>query len=128
MDNHWWGMVAINPWKNIVQSLYHEEDFDGRSTEWDFLQDSINGVILADGRPQGATKKYLEAQPLLWFLNFASAYRDMRIAGKLDKMPIESFGPLSYLLYGLRGPFGTMVPGCCKIDADISECLFLAAA
>lgn len=63
----------------------------------------ISGLVACDGLDRSISH---ESVMVIWFLNMASAYRDMHVEGLLDKFNYEHHTAATYWLLGCRGPFG----------------------
>ena len=105
-NSHWWGWAAINPWVQIAKVL--DEQFplvdQEQEAEYSNYSEYIHGLLACDG--YNTNKTFLDSWCFIWFLNLASAYRDMRLEGMLDNFDFMNHTSKSYWLLGARGPFG----------------------
>ena len=61
-NKHWWGIVAVNPWKAVIQSHVLPDTFDERE-QYDLFLSSMCGSIIVDGLEPAQVKirqKYKE--------------------------------------------------------------------
>ena len=97
---HWWGWAAIKPYRAIENALYrcHGDDLMERPD-----QDLVYGLLRSD------SGSFHDGIQFLWFLNLASAYRDMRLEGTLKQFDYKKFTKTDYWMLGSQGPFGRVV-------------------
>ena len=56
-NQHWWGMVAVNPWKAILQQTFDKDTFDDEK-QYNQVVLSMCGTIIVDGlESDGACKE-----------------------------------------------------------------------
>ena len=105
-DLHWWGWAAINPWVQLSRVLHDRILADDPKADSEFAAhlSHVNGLLCCDGMDGNKTLK--DAHCFIWFLNMASAYRDMMIENVLDRFDYMVHTPKTYWLLGFRGPFG----------------------
>lgn len=100
--SHWWGWVAINPWYQIAKLVESRQKGDNDlATDLDYC---VSGLLPCDGYDQHKT--YEDTSCFIWFLNLASAYRDMSVEGVLEQFDYKNHTPKSFWILGCRGPFG----------------------
>ena len=102
---HWSGWAAVNPWVQIARVLFERAKFKKNDaySEYAEYKKFANGLIACDRLNEKGTK---EARSVIWFLNLASAYRDMANENQLHRFSYLSHTPKSYWLLGCTGPFG----------------------
>ena len=71
---HWWGWLALNPWKQLLDA-YDELDAVETKKQLPKTEAYLHGLLCSS---PGYT--YDDAAPLIWLLNLAAAYRDMRLS------------------------------------------------
>ena len=54
-NKHWWGIVAVNPWKAVIQSNVDDHTFDGQE-EYELFLSSMCGSIIVDGMEPAQVK------------------------------------------------------------------------
>src|SRR5687768_10967209 len=108
-NSHWNGWAAVNPWVQLARVLYER----ARPSKIDKKEFSFcrgyykvtNGLISCDG----LGKKGIEdSKVIIWFLNLASAYRDMQTDKTLHELNYRNHTARSYWMLGCSGPFGKL--------------------
>src|SRR5207237_10763849 len=100
------GWTAVNPWVQIARILYERavaEDEDVPYLEYADYVKFANGLISCNGLNMKGPE---DAKCVIWFLNLASAYRDMAIEDKLKDFNIRNHTTKTYYMLGCSGPFG----------------------
>ena len=109
INHHWWGWVAINPWYHIIQILQSREKKKDSKKKKKSNEDEdvkyVCGLLACDGIETRMVKHSFD---VIWFLNLASAYRDMMAEDLYGKFVLENHTPESYWLMGCCGPFGIL--------------------
>lgn len=99
-ENHWWGWAAINPWVQLARILdtRWQQDENEVETPYSTYDQYTSGMLCCDGLNQNRTFK--DSLCFIWFLNLASAYRDMHMEGLLDRFKYINHIPKSYWMLG----------------------------
>src|SRR5688572_26456969 len=108
-SNHWSGWAAVNPWVQLARVLYqrgkHLKKDKKAYKDLRGYGQLANGLIACDGlHTQGVSN----TKQIIWFLNLASAYRDMVLEKKIDYFNYLDHTPRTYFMLGCSGPFGIL--------------------
>jgi hypothetical protein len=114
----WLGFVAINPFTRLI--LYALEQCRGtpdHSQYWS-PEDYVFGLI-HNHSDKSAKPNEFDRLSVLWFLNLASRYRDLRLKKEhslfnFEKMVLHGVPIFHFMLLGSDGPFGKLY----KLDKE----------
>ena len=87
--------MAINSWVQLARAQYECAKFAGEEPEDAFegFDGFVNGLLSCDGMNLSGQH---DADIVIWFLNMASAYRDMDIEGQLGRFNYERHTSVTY--------------------------------
>ena len=105
---HWSRWTAVNLWVQIARVLYEQAVAEGEEesySEYSDYANFANGLISCDGLGEKGPE---DARCVIWFLNLASAYRDMAIENKLKDFNFWNHTTKTFYMLGCSGPFGIL--------------------
>ena len=116
----WLGFVAINPFVRLILWAGDEcRDTPEFSDYWS-SEDYEYGMV-CNHSDRSADPTDTQSLTVLWFLNLASRYRDLRLHGEhllfnFEKMVLHGVPIFHFMLLGAEGPFGKLHKLDSKVD------------
>ena len=76
----------VNPWVQLARIFYERAHFEKEEPDVEFESYGhfVNGLIACNGLIPEMTKE--DVNNVIWFLNLASAYRDMELEEKFGRV------------------------------------------
>ena len=91
----------MNPWYHLLVQL---DKIHCNGPQKAPTDEYLTGLLCAT-----ATKNAEDAHSFIWFLNLASAYRDMVVQKTIENFDYRKIAIIDYWLMGCQGPFGNLL-------------------
>ena len=108
----WLDFVAINPFVRLIMYAREESRNTPKVLDYWSPEDYLFGLVY-NHSDKSAEPTGLKSLTVLWFLNLASGYRDLRLKKEhmvfnFEKMVLHGVPIFHFMLLGADGPFGKL--------------------